>query len=808
MTLDSLIGSHITQAVPMPANYGSIALKQEFNSLFMEARAIDRVINPHPITRMHTDIVCEIFEAAARADPDAPLLLTMTCEAWKRLVTGTSKLWSDIRIDVDSDGVLESLHLSLLLSKNSPLDIAITGVCASDEIVNVLIPHVHRIRALELSLYREARVPFRVLGGTPPDGLSSLCRLAIESASYNEDRSVSSKHPLERASDDQNTISETDLFLIKSLPLLSSLNALVLRVPGIVSMDQLQLPRVESLRLVMKDTPMVLENLTCNNLKNLDVVLDDTSREGWWDLLVKSLTYPLLESLAVDVTLDRLKNEWSKPWHSRGFKRLPAQPIIRCVTVALSFSDRQYLSAADHKTNFEYLCGDLLRELTESVPSLKELRLLHVPYLHSPFIWPSPEVLFNLQQLEMQVPAVVYDEYIPVIELPNLRDLRYYGFMTPEATQLPRIRTPSLEYLEIMHHRKAIHPILCRVDRHWPSTSRVKIDFGTYSKSRENSSKDFPTNESLPKPQGPDLYLPIVHQSVALRELRLHFGRVVGGLEFTLTRFPELRALYCTLSTFLLIDAPKLEELHLLSPGRVQMRSGPPRLEQRVQTILRGLLTLDFYSHFDPLFHGSPSGSEIEVRTWMHCLNSLQTLILGQTFAPIDYLITIIWYSPTLCPRLTMIDSFTYPERWSDLRDYIEKRNHFAMRDPSVCPIRTLRFPLALHRNISDRLKESLSGEFAGPFVAVPLQPYALKELIQPDDEVEQRPEAWCDGCIRSGNAFECLRPEMKDQDLEFWDKHYYHIKTGCTRHWNHGADRGVTITAYNVQLSGYLEGA
>ena len=804
MRLNSLIGSHSTQRFPI--NHSLVALKQEFYSLFLEARAIDRVINPHPITRMPVDIVREIFEAVLQVDPDAPFLLTMTCEAWKKMVIETSKLWSDIRIDVDNDDVLESLHLSLLLSKNWPLDIAITGVCASNEIVNGLTPHVHRIQSLELFMYREARVPFRVLGSAPPNGLSSLCRLSIESASYNENTSLSSKHPLERASRDRNAISETDLFLIKSLPLLSSLNALVLQVPGIVSMDQLQLPRVESLRLVMKDTPMVLENLTCDNLKNLDVVLDDTSRVGWWDLLVKSLTYPRLESLVVDVTLDRLKNNWSKSWDSYEFKRLAAHPIIRCVTVALSFSDRKYLSAVGREGNVEYLCGGLLQELTDSVPSLKELRLLHVPYLHAPFIWPSPEVLSNLQKLEMQVPAVVYDEYIPVIELPNLRDLRYYGVVTPAATQLPRIRTPSLEYLEIMHYRTAIHPILGRVDRYWPNMPRLHIDFEAYSKSRENSSKDFPANEFLPNPRGPDLYLPVVHQSVALRELRLHFGDVAGGPEFTLTRFPELRALYCSLSIFRLIDAPKLEELYFLWPGRVEMRLGPPPLEERVQTMLRGLITLDFYSHFDPIFHEYPTGSEIEIGKWMLCLNSLQTLILGQRFAPIQLLINCLWDNPTLCPRLTMIDSFSYPQWWSSLRDCIEKRNHLAMQDTSVHPIRTLRFPLALHRNISDRLKESLSGEFAGPFIAVPLQPYAIKELIRPGDKVGHRPEALCFSCIRSGNAFECLRPEMKDQTLSYHNSSF--VKLGCTRHWNRGTDRGVTITAYNVQLSGYLEGA
>ena len=754
------------------------------------------------MTQMPLEIVREIFGATARADPDAPLLLTMTCEAWKRLVTETSKLWSDIRVDVDNDDALETLHLSLLLSKNRPLDIAITGVCATNEIVNGLTPHVHRIRALELLLYREARIPFRVLGGTPPDGLSSLSRLAIESASYNEGRFVPSKHPLERANDDQNTINEADLFLIKSLPVLSSLNSLVLNVPGIVTMAPLQLPRVETVRLVMKDAPMVLENLTCNNLRNLDVVLDDTSREGWWDLLAKSLTYPRLESLALDVTLDRLKNEWSRPWDSREFKRLTSQPIVRCVVVALSFSDGKYLSAAGGEANPEYLCGDLLQELTESVPSMKELRLLHVPYLHAPFIWPSPEVLSNLHRLEMQVPAIVWDEYIPVIELLNLRDLRYYGFVALRSTQLPVLRTPSLEYLEIMHHAKATHPILVRVDRHWPNVYRTTISDTRYSKSQGNTSKDFPPIESLPHPRGPDLFLPVIYQSVALRELRLYLADPkTYPIGFKNTDFPQLRALHCSLTILWYINAPKLEELHLLWSETYNVRWLPS--EEQERTTLRGLIKLDLFSHFDPRFHADPDDRiKMEVGEWMHYLHSLQTLILGQRFASIDDLIDCLWNDPTLCTKLTTIDSSAYPKRWSSLRDCIEKRNHLAMQDPSVHPIHTLRFPLALHRNISDRLKESLSGEFAGPFVAVPLQPYALEELIRPEDKVEGRPMQWCSSCIRSGNAFECLRPDMKDQQLV----NFSYIRWCCSRHWNRGPDRGVTITAYNMQLSGYLE--
>ena len=70
------------------------------------------------------------------------------------------------------------------------------------------------------------------------------------------------------------------------------------------------------------------------------------------------------------------------------------------------------------------------------------------------------------------------------------------------------------------------------------------------------------------------------------------------------------------------------------------------------------------------------------------------------------------------------------------------------MQDSSIYPIQTLRFPLTLHRNISDRLKESLSGEFAGPFEAVPLQPHAFEELIPPDERVGRPPREICFGCF------------------------------------------------------------
>ena len=57
-------------------------LRNQFNTLFEEARRKDSALTPHPIMRVPLDIVREIFEAAARADPDVPFHLLETCMEW------------------------------------------------------------------------------------------------------------------------------------------------------------------------------------------------------------------------------------------------------------------------------------------------------------------------------------------------------------------------------------------------------------------------------------------------------------------------------------------------------------------------------------------------------------------------------------------------------------------------------------------------------------------------------------------------------------------------------------------------------
>ena len=191
--------------------------------------------------------------------------------------------------------------------------------------------------------------------------------------------------------------------------------------------------------------------------------------------------------------------------------------------------------------------------------------------------------------------------------------------------------------------------------------------------------------ESLTNPEESHFLLPVIHLSVTLRELRLYLGNHQGRAGFTETHFPELRALHCSASIFRFINAPKLEALHLLWSGSSELMdfSQVPSAE-KVQIMLQSLTTLDIYSNYDPRLHPiSHSGGAI-FSVWMLYLHSLQILILGQGLGLIDDLIHYLWRGPTWCPKLTTIDSFSYPERWSSLQDCIEKQNHRAMQDRSI----------------------------------------------------------------------------------------------------------------------------
>jgi len=118
------------------------------------------------------------------------------------------------------------------------------------------------------------------------------------------------------------------------------------------------------------------------------------------------------------------------------------------------------------------------------------------------------------------------------------------------------------------------------------------------------------------------------------------------------------------------------------------------------------------------------------------------------------------------------------------------------MRDLSVQAIHTLRFPLAVHQNICGPLQDALSGEFAAPFIPIPLQPWTLRELQPqiPDSTAHKPPfETACFGCYQSGNTFECERPPIGVDN------------PGCPRHMGLLLGPGVAITAYRRDISGYL---
>ena len=188
---------------------------------------------------------------------------------------------------------------------------------------------------------------------------------------------------------------------------------------------------------------------------------------------------------------------------------------------------------------------------------------------------------------------------------------------------------------------------------------------------------------------------------------------------------------------------------------------------------------------------------KMNVNNWIPYLRTLRTIIFPRLWVCLNDFITTLSHDPHICPALTTITSFKYPTSWVSLRNCLEVRNHLSMRDRSIQAIHTLHFPSALHRNISGPLQDALSGEFGTPFVAIPLQPWTLGELLpQTPDGVarEQPPENACSGCHRSGNTFEC----------EGWTR--YSIKPAHRKCDRRLLSEGVAITAYRRDISGYLE--
>jgi len=763
-------------------------LKNQFNAFLEETRLKESILNPHPIMRAPMGIVKAIFEAAARADPDAPLHLLETCIAWRSIVLETPSIWSNLRIAVDDDDSLRALPASLLFSKTEKLDVTIVGTRAPGSIVDELAQSAHRIRTLEICLHKAARGAFRGLSTAPPNGLCSLSRLAVETYSVGQTggKGPETINALERNKQDQNALDAIDLNLLQTLPMLSSLTSLALHDVGIVGAPTLELSSLKSLRIVLQNSPALLQSLKCNALQTLDVVLEDTSRYGWWDLLRSLLIHPQLIDLSVDATLDREKDDWSNPWGFRSRSRLPTRESVTTLTVALAFSDWRYIWPPDEKA--EYLCGDLLDEFIGCFPYLSNLHLLHVPFLHSPFIWPMEQILVVLRKLELNVPGIVFDMPMPVIELPRLCELRYYGFIRPGTTQLPSLRTPCLQYLEIMHSERSIHPFLGQINRHWPGNRRRRIS-SEYNTSLNNSVKDFP--EDIPVV---DSLLHVIHQSFALQELRLYLGDPLqkDDIQFELTTFPVLRRLHCSIVHLHMIDAPQLEELYLLlsTSQEIELFEKYPE-KTKTQRILNMLKVLDIYSRTEQELHGVSTTRMVSVDGWTPYLTSLRMIVIPKLWGFIDTFVDALSRDPHICPALTTIASLSYPRSWTSLCHCLEIRNHLSMRDRSVQAIHTLHFSSAVHRNISGPLQDALSGEFAAPFVNIPLQPWTLRELLpQPHKSVapEQVLDTTCLGCRESGNTFKC--------------------EGGTPRYgycpWHRG--QGVAINAYRRDISGYLE--
>src|SRR5260221_4203425 len=217
--------------------------KDRFNALLEDARAIERILHPHPIARMPDDIVLEIFQAAAAANPDAPLILSRVCNRWKLLVLNTPRLWTHVHILADHEEVFEALEVFVLFSGRLPLEVTVMGAELPRPVLDSLVPHGHRILSLEIRLQKEAREPFRVLRNAPSGGLRILSRLAVgplrrEGGGRLLDAPAGPA--LESAKAHNNALDATDMNVIQLLPALRSLTALVLHDVGTTQVPPLE----------------------------------------------------------------------------------------------------------------------------------------------------------------------------------------------------------------------------------------------------------------------------------------------------------------------------------------------------------------------------------------------------------------------------------------------------------------------------------------------------------------------------------------------------------------------------------------
>ena len=779
-------------------------LKEQFDRFFDEAREQDRILNPHPITLLPVEVLHEIFEWAGRVDADAPLALVGTCPAWAAIVLSTPSVWRNIDINTDStDEIMEPLQLHLHCSRTLLLDITMRGRGVSNEVLNELLLHTGRIRTLELRLSRKAKEPIHVLK-EPEGGLASLSTLALERFPGEvllkppADEAID---PFSRAKWRKSGFDDLDLRVITTLPSLALLRALVLQGVHHMVIAPVELPKLETLHLLLKESPQLLQNFQCRVLQSLHVNLEDTNRGGWWDLLLAALNFKKLDSLVLDVTLDRSKDDWHNPWDMLAYARLPSHERISELAVTLMFADFRYCSKG---ADAEYLCGALLEQLVEGLPFLRELHLKHVPFFHAAWTWPSPETLRNLRRLEMNVPANVDDGDGTVIELLNLEELSYYGFVDPKCNRLQQIRAPQLRYLELMHDIHNDHAF-GKQGREWNGLVRMMVDSNNYGTRFGNSARDFPAIISKPLDS---IQLPILHESFRLVELRVAFrARHSGALGHDAVTWhrihsPVLKTLHTHSWVLRLICASNLEELYLyhgedesncfaeipLIPERTNNDPTRPGLR------LWKLKVLVIYPHIVTDY--TPLG-KFPIAPWLPHLESVETLGLpavGAISLSINNFSTIMCENPRLFPSLIKIRSPQYPSSWLRLRDCIEVRNHLAMRDGRIRAFKTLEFPCQVHDYIAEPLQAVLSGRFGVGFRSIPDQPCAIPELI-PENSKPKHPSDRCFYCIRSGDLFSCLG--LSDPDGHGLDRHI------CQRHLQ---GLWVGITGTTSELSGYLQ--
>jgi hypothetical protein len=102
---------------------------------------------PDPLTELPYEIWARCIKLAVHSQPTGPLAFFAVSQKWQRELLDSPALWNQIWIQNDEDEMAR-IWTFLHLSEHSPLDVYITTVLPTTDSIQLIKPHLSRIRTI------------------------------------------------------------------------------------------------------------------------------------------------------------------------------------------------------------------------------------------------------------------------------------------------------------------------------------------------------------------------------------------------------------------------------------------------------------------------------------------------------------------------------------------------------------------------------------------------------------------------------------------------------------------------------------